>query len=81
VSDVTADALNSRLNPVGFPDPDLVIRLGCGDPAGDGCLLWQTAYSEFMFVSKSWPDFSEHDLDAAMDHFIQRERRFGGIRP
>jgi len=60
-----------------FPDPDLVIRTG-GEKRISNFLLWQTAYAEFYFSNKLWPDFSEKDLDEALKDFSKRERRFGG---
>lgn len=58
------------------PDPDLVIRTG-GEQRVSNFLLWQTAYAEFFFSDKLWPDFDEAALDQAIDAFKQRERRFG----
>ncbi|RKZ25388.1 isoprenyl transferase, partial [bacterium] len=43
-------------------------------------LLWELAYTEFYFVKKFWPDFSEEDLDWVIEDFSRRERRFGGIK-
>jgi undecaprenyl diphosphate synthase len=57
-------------------DVDLVIRTG-GEQRLSGFLLWQAAYSEFLFVNKFWPDFSEADLDAALADYANRQRRFG----
>jgi len=58
------------------PDPDLVIRTG-GEQRISNFLLWQSAYSEFFFSDLLWPDFDEAALDAAIESFAQRERRFG----
>lgn len=58
------------------PDPDLVIRTG-GEQRISNFLLWQTAYSEFYFSDKLWPEFDEAELDLAIKAFNQRERRFG----
>jgi undecaprenyl diphosphate synthase len=57
-------------------DVDLVIRTG-GEQRLSGFLLWQSAYSEFLFVNKFWPEFSEADLDAALANYALRQRRFG----
>jgi undecaprenyl diphosphate synthase len=57
-------------------DVDLVVRTG-GELRLSGFLLWQSAYSEFLFVNKFWPDFSEADLDAALADYASRQRRFG----
>ena len=62
------------------PDPDLFIRTG-GEMRISNFLLWQSAYSEFYFTERLWPDFDETDIDAAFLAFKQRDRRFGGIKP
>ncbi len=62
-----------------IPDPDLLIRTS-GEQRISNFLLWELAYSEFYFVSKYWPDFSERDLDDAFLAFASRQRRFGGIQ-
>jgi undecaprenyl diphosphate synthase len=61
------------------PDPDLFIRTG-GEMRISNFLLWQSAYSEFYFTERLWPDFSEADIDAALNAYKQRDRRFGGIK-
>jgi undecaprenyl diphosphate synthase len=57
-------------------DPDLLIRTS-GEHRLSNYLLWQTAYSEFVFSDTLWPDFDMDDLKAALDEFDARERRFG----
>jgi undecaprenyl diphosphate synthase len=61
------------------PDPDLFIRTG-GEMRISNFMLWQSAYSEFFFTERLWPDFDESDIDAALQAYRQRDRRFGGIR-
>jgi len=61
------------------PDPDLYIRTG-GEVRISNFLLWQAAYSELVFTDCLWPDFGEHELDAAIGEFAQRERRFGLVK-
>ena len=61
----------------GMPDPDLLIRSG-GDIRISNYLLWQMAYTEFVFTETLWPDFSKTDLDAGIEEFKKRQRRFGG---
>lgn len=73
---ITADTLASNLQTVGIPDPDLVIRTS-GEQRLSNFLLWQTAYSELVFVDKLWPDFAAEDLAAAVGEFQRRERRYG----
>ena len=58
------------------PDPDLLIRTG-GELRISNFLLWQSAYSEFYFTNKLWPDFDLAALDDAVVFFKTRERRFG----
>ena len=58
-------------------DPDLLIRTS-GELRISNYLLWQCAYSEFVFRDELWPDFSRADLEAALDSYRARSRRFGG---
>ena len=59
------------------PDPDLLIRTS-GEERISNFLLWQIAYTEFVFSNKYWPEFSEADLDEAIKMYQQRTRKFGG---
>ncbi len=59
-------------------DVDLLIRTG-GEKRLSDFLLWESAYAELLFTDRMWPDFDESDLDAAIDQFRHRERRFGGV--
>ncbi len=59
------------------PDPDLLIRTS-GEIRLSNFLPWQLVYSEFVFVDKYWPDFSEKDLDEAIHTYEKRNRNFGG---
>lgn len=61
-----------------MPDPDLVIRTS-GEYRVSNYLLWESAYSEFVFTDVLWPDFRGKDLVAAVAEFQRRERRFGGV--
>ncbi len=61
------------------PDPDLFIRTG-GEVRISNFLLWQSAYTEFVFSDCLWPDFGEPQLDAAIAAFRERDRRFGGVK-
>jgi undecaprenyl diphosphate synthase len=77
-----ANALNetllaNELDTAGMPDPDLVIRTA-GEQRLSNFLIWQAAYAEFVFVKKTWPDFSNDDFDAALREFAARVRTFGG---
>jgi undecaprenyl diphosphate synthase len=73
---VTELSLSAALALSHVPDPDLVIRTG-GELRISNFLLWQSAYSEFYFSDKLWPEFDESALDLAIDDYKQRERRFG----
>ncbi len=62
----------------GLPDPDLVIRTS-GERRISNFLLWQTAYSELVFLDKFWPDFAKEDLEAAILEYQDRQRRYGAV--
>lgn len=57
---------------------DLLIRTG-GEKRLSDFLLWESAYAEILFTDRMWPEFEETDLDAALDEFRRRERRFGAV--
>ncbi|MEA2952978.1 MAG: undecaprenyl diphosphate synthase [Alphaproteobacteria bacterium] len=75
---VTAELLASHLDAPDLPDPDLIIRTS-GEQRLSNFLLWQAAYSEFVFVQTHWPDFDRAALEAAIAEYRRRERRFGGL--
>ena len=70
------DCVASHLDTMGIPDPDLLIRTG-GEQRISNFLLWQLAYSEFVFLDAHWPDFSEDLFLEAIAEFNRRERRYG----
>ena len=74
--DIDEECFAAGLLTAGIPDPDLLIRTS-GEQRLSNFLLWQAAYSEFIFVDKLWPDFDKSDLEAAVAEFRQRERRYG----
>ncbi len=78
IENINEKLVSEHLYTAGQPDPDLIIR-----PSGElrlsNFLLWQSAYSELIFFNLLWPDFSEKDLDRAIDEYASRNRRFGGI--
>ena len=79
--DLAVDAINEEcfarhLFTAQLPDPDLLIRTS-GEQRISNFLLWQSAYSEFVFTKTLWPDFSKSDLQQAIDEFCGRERRYG----
>lgn len=73
---ITEASLNSAMALSHVPDPDLVIRTG-GEFRISNFLLWQSAYSEFVFSDKLWPEFDPAALDDAIASYGRRERRFG----
>lgn len=58
------------------PDPDIIVRTS-GEKRLSGFLLWESAYSELMFMEKYWPDFEESDVDLVIREYNNRQRRFG----
>ena len=70
-------ALKSHLMTQELPDIDLLIRTG-GEKRLSNFLLWECSYAELYFCEALWPDFSEQDLNAALEEFSLRNRRFGG---
>jgi undecaprenyl diphosphate synthase len=76
--ELTEDILSEYLYSAGVPDPELIIRPS-GELRTSNFLLWQSAYSEFVFMNVLWPDFGPKDLDAAIEEYHRRNRRFGGV--
>lgn len=71
------DALFERyLFTAGIPDPDMIIRTG-GEFRISNFMIWQSAYSEFFSSPALWPEFGESEIDAAIDAYSRRHRRFG----
>lgn len=75
---ITEEVFSSALFTAGEPDPDLLLRPS-GEKRLSNFLLWQCAYAEFVFQDVLWPDFTEEDLDRAIEIYSGRNRRFGGI--
>ena len=75
--DLTESLLSTYLYSEGVPDPELIIRPS-GELRTSNFLLWQSAYSEYVFMNVLWPDFGPKDLDAAIAEYHKRNRRFGG---
>ncbi|MDR2323795.1 MAG: di-trans,poly-cis-decaprenylcistransferase [Acidovorax sp.] len=73
---ITEASLHAATALAHVPDPDLFIRTG-GEYRISNFLLWQSAYAEFFFSPSLWPDFDEAALDAALQDYASRERRFG----
>lgn len=75
---LTQTVLEEYLDTTDLPDPELVIRTS-GEIRVSNFLIWQTAYSEFVFTDVLWPDFTKADLEAAILEYQKRERRFGNL--
>ena len=76
--ELTEDLFDSYLYSAGVPDPELIIRPS-GEMRTSNFLLWQSAYSEYVFMDVLWPDFTVECLDAAIAEYHRRNRRFGGV--
>lgn len=77
-ADIDQDGFAAALQTTGIPDPDLIIRTS-GENRISNFLLWQCAYSEFVFSPVYWPDFDRETLLESLGEFSLRERRYGGI--
>jgi undecaprenyl diphosphate synthase len=77
-AEITMETVSECLDAPDIPDPDLIIRTS-GEQRLSNFLLWQSAYSELVFVPTYWPDFDRAALETAIREYQQRERRFGGL--
>ena len=75
---LTEEIFDQYLDSAGVPDPELVIRPS-GELRTSNFLPWQSVYSEFVFMNVLWPDFGPKELDAAIEEYHRRNRRFGGV--
>lgn len=73
------DAFDSYLVTAGIPDPDLIVRTS-GEHRISNYLLWQGAYSEFLFTDVLWPDFRKEQFALALEEYAKRDRRFGKVK-
>lgn len=78
IDEIDTERFSEYLYVPDIPPVDLLIRPG-GDMRVSNFLLWQIAYSEFYVLGKYWPDFQPEDLDAAIEEYGRRQRRFGGL--
>ena len=76
--DLTEEMLSGYLYSKNVPDPELIIRPS-GEMRTSNFLLWQSAYSEYVFMNVLWPDFAPEHLDQAIEEYHRRNRRFGGV--
>lgn len=74
--DIGPETIEAHLDTAGTPHPDLVIRTS-GEKRLSNFLLWQSAYSEFVFTDVLWPDFDKATLEAAVQEYLSRDRRYG----
>lgn len=76
--DIDEQMISDHLYTKNQPDPDFILRPS-GEKRISNFLLWQCAYSEFIYMDVLWPDFTRKDLDLAIEEFNRRNRRFGGV--
>lgn len=76
--ELTEELISSKLYTHLSPDPDLIVRTA-GEYRISNFLIWQSAYSEFYFTDKLWPDMTHADVDDAIASYSKRERRYGGV--
>ena len=75
--DVTEELIAQHLYAPEVPPVDIVVRTS-GEQRLSNFMLWRSAYSEFLFLEKNWPDMTKDDVDAIIAEFTKRQRRFGG---
>jgi len=76
---ITDQRLAAYLDSADLPDPDLVVRTS-GETRVSNFLLWQAAYSEYVFTPTLWPDFTPQAMADILHEYGLRERRFGGVK-
>ena len=76
IEDINENLVSENLYTAGMPDPELMIRTS-GEIRTSNFLPWQLTYTEFLFVDKNWPDFTEEDLENAIIEYQKRTRKFG----
>ena len=76
IDNINEETVAENLYTKGMPDPDLLIRTS-GELRLSNFLPWQLVYTEFLFVDKNWPEFTEQDLDEAIIEYEKRTRKFG----
>lgn len=76
--EISKELIASQLDTADFPDPDLLVRTS-GEMRLSNFLLWQLSYAEIVVTKKLWPDFKRADLQAAVEDYSRRHRRFGGL--
>ena len=79
ILDMGVNGFDKYLVTAGIPDPDLIVRTS-GENRLSNYLLWQGAYSEFLFVDTLWPDFREKEFNDALAEYAKRDRRYGKVK-
>lgn len=79
IMNMDVDGFDRYLATAGIPDPDLIVRTS-GENRLSNYLLWQGAYSEFLFVDTLWPDFRKEEFRAALQTYAKRDRRYGKVK-
>ena len=79
IMDMEVSGFDAYLSTAGIPDPDLIIRTS-GESRLSNYLLWQSAYSELLFVDTLWPDFRKDEFRKAVEMFAKRDRRYGKVK-
>ncbi len=76
LNEINEEVVSNHLYTKNIQDPDLIIRTS-GEMRLSGFLIWQSVYSEILFVKKLWPDFLPEDLDDAIEEYKKRNKRYG----
>ncbi len=76
LNEINEELISNHLYTKNIPDPDLIVRTS-GEMRLSGFLIWQSVYSEVLFLEKLWPDFSPEDLDFAIEEYKKRNKRYG----
>lgn len=79
LKDVDVETLSDCMYTGGLPDPDVIVR-SSGEKRLSNFMLWQAAYSEFVFRDELWPDFDEKIIDAVLEEYASRDRRYGSVK-
>ncbi len=79
IMNMDVNGFDRYLVTAGIPDPDLIVRTS-GESRISNYLLWQSAYSEFLFVDTLWPDFRKEEFRKALDSYAKRDRRYGKVK-
>lgn len=77
--EITEELVSRHMYTGSLPDPDLVVRTS-GELRLSNFLIWQSAYAEYYFAPVFWPDFGREELHKALQHFADRDRRYGLVK-